>query len=168
MHHGVIWWDVMATCDVMLWYQIEHYGITVQTWWYDIRYEDMIWRWYGAQLYHNVVGSGGLKEPRVRWGFRSAHAKEQFLVERTCPGMPDDTLWWAVQKWLKRLRCCLVSRLGWTKWSGIDAGLCQITLTTCCYHYGCCSLYTCSQMPETQSMMHKLENESWQQIKRNY
>jgi len=38
-----------------------------------------------VQLYHNVVGSGGLKE-HVLDGGRSAHAKEQFLSERTCPG----------------------------------------------------------------------------------
>jgi len=34
-----------------------------------------------------------------------ARAKEQFLAERTCPGMPEDTLRWAVQKWLNRPRC---------------------------------------------------------------
>jgi len=39
-----------------------------------------------------VVGSGGLKEPCVRWEYRSSHVKGQFLGERTCPGMPGDTV----------------------------------------------------------------------------
>jgi len=33
---------------------------------------------------------------RTRWASRSPYAKEQFLGERTCPGMPDVTLRWAV------------------------------------------------------------------------
>jgi len=36
---------------------------------------------------------------------RSPHAKGQFFGERTCRGMPDNTLPWAVQKWLNRSRC---------------------------------------------------------------
>ena len=49
-----------------------------------------------AQLYSNAVGSGWLQESCIRWGSRSAHA-EQFLAERTCPGMPEDNRRWAVQ-----------------------------------------------------------------------
>jgi len=45
-----------------------------------------------AQLHHNAVGSGVLKEPCIRRGSRSSHANEQFLAERTCPGMTEDTL----------------------------------------------------------------------------
>jgi len=40
-------------------------------------------------------------------GSRSDRTKEQFLVERMCPGMSEDTLRRAVQKWLNRSRCCL-------------------------------------------------------------
>jgi len=48
---------------------------------------------------------------------RSPQAKGQFLVERTCPGMPHDILSWAVQKWLNRSRCCLGYELGWAQGS---------------------------------------------------
>jgi len=93
--------------------------------------------WHSYTIYHNAVGSGGIKEPCIRWGSRSAHAKEQFLAERTCSGMPEDTPRWAVLKWAaNRSRCRLVSGLGWVEWSGGDAALCQITLTTCyCCNY---------------------------------
>jgi len=51
--------------------------------------------------------------------------------------MLEDTLRWAVQKWLNRSRCCLVSGLGWAEWSGGDSALCQITLTTCSFLIRC-------------------------------
>jgi len=38
------------------------------------------------------MGSGGPKEPCVRWRSRSPHANGQFVVERTCMGMPNDTV----------------------------------------------------------------------------
>jgi len=41
--------------------------------------------------------------------------KWQLLGDRTCLGMPDDTLPWAVQKWLNRLICRLGCGLGWAK-----------------------------------------------------
>jgi len=79
----------------------------------------------------------------------------KFLGESTCRGMTDDTLPWAVQKWLNRSRCHLGCRLGWAqgsmcymgctlppntiepsmfgraKSSSGDAALCQINVTTC-------------------------------------
>ena len=39
-------------------------------------------------------------------GSRSDRTKEQFLVERMCPGMPKDTAV-SCAKWLNRSRCCL-------------------------------------------------------------
>jgi len=42
-------------------------------------------------IYHNALGWGGVKEPRIRCVSRSAHVKVQFVAERTCPGMPEDT-----------------------------------------------------------------------------
>jgi len=43
----------------------------------------------------------------------------------------------AVQKWLNRSTCHLVSGLGWAEWSNSDAAMCQITLTSryrsCCW-----------------------------------
>jgi len=39
-----------------------------------------------------VEDSGGPKEPCIRWGSRLPHAKGHFLGERTCAGMPNDTL----------------------------------------------------------------------------
>jgi len=45
---------------------------------------------------------------------RSPRLKAQYLRERTCQGKPDDTLPWAVQKWLNWLRCCLGCGLGWS------------------------------------------------------
>jgi len=50
-------------------------------------------------------------------GSTSPHVKEQFLGERTCWGMLDDNLPWAVQKWLNRSRSCLGCGLGWARWS---------------------------------------------------
>jgi len=37
------------------------------------------------------MDSGGLKEAYIKWG-PDPYAKGQLLGERTCPGMPDDTL----------------------------------------------------------------------------
>jgi len=54
----------MVPCNLTLWYQIKRYGITVQTWRYDI----VIRRVWSAQLYHNAMGSGGLKEPCITLG----------------------------------------------------------------------------------------------------
>ena len=60
------------------------------------------------------VDSGGSKEPCIRSWSRSSHAKRQFSWERTCPGMHEDTLPWAVQKWLNGLRFEMPFRL-WTR-----------------------------------------------------
>jgi len=51
-----------------------------------------------------VEDVGGPKEPCIRWISQLSHAKAQYLGEKTCPGMPNDTLLWAVQKWLNRCR----------------------------------------------------------------
>jgi len=48
-------------------------------------------------------------------GSQIPHAKGQLFEDRTCLGMPDDTLAWAVQKWLNRSICQLVVNLGGTK-----------------------------------------------------
>ena len=103
---------------------------------------------------------GGPKEPLVRSGLRSLHGKEQLWEGKSMPGMTrwDDTLPWAVQQWLNRWRRCfsmdsggpketcwwgytlaqpdefdsiVPSMFQWTEWSGGDAALRQITLTTC-------------------------------------
>jgi len=50
------------------------------------------------------VGSGGINEPYIRWGSRWLHTKA-ICRGRTCQGIPDDTLPWAVHKWLNRSRC---------------------------------------------------------------
>jgi len=87
--------------------------------------------------------------PSIRCGSRSPEMKGQFLGESTCRGMPNDTLPWAVQKWLKQLRC----HLGWlwtrvgprkhgaTWWIPLNRPcaaamrpFCQIVLTTCYYN----------------------------------
>jgi len=47
------------------------------------------------------------KEARIRWG-PDCPCEGQLLGERTCPGMPNDTLPWDVQKWLNRSICYLV------------------------------------------------------------
>jgi len=61
------------------------------------------------------LNSGWPKEPRVRYGSRSPCPKLQFLGERTCQGMPNDTVQSAVQKWLNRSRCRLGCGLGLAK-----------------------------------------------------
>jgi len=38
------------------------------------------------------------KEPCIRWGPDCPIPRHNFLWERTCPGMPDDSLPWVVQK----------------------------------------------------------------------
>jgi len=48
-------------------------------------------------------------------GVQIPHANGQFLGERTCSGMPDNTLPSTVQKWLNRSRCRLFSGLGWVE-----------------------------------------------------
>jgi len=58
-------------------------------------------------------GLGWTQGATYSMGSRSTHAKGLFLGERTCPGMPDDTLPWAVQKWLNRSRCSWGCWLGW-------------------------------------------------------
>jgi len=93
-----------------------------------------------------------LKEPCVGWGSQSLHVKEQFLGERMCPGIPDNTVPSSVHKRLNRSRyhlCCGLG-LGWRKhvlhgahWCNLvnmielslcgsdDVAFCQIKLTTC-------------------------------------
>jgi len=44
------------------------------------------------------LDSGEPKEPSIKCGSRSPQANGQFLDERICPGMPDDTFPWPVQK----------------------------------------------------------------------
>jgi len=70
------------------------------------------------------VNSGGPKEPCIRWDpVRIAPCQGAILGERTCPGMPHNTLPWVVQKWLNGSRCRLTCRLGYrhkeacVKWS---------------------------------------------------
>jgi len=58
-----------------------------------------------------VMDSGEPKEACIRRG-PDCPCKGQLLGERTCPGMPDDTLPWDVQKWLNRSICYLVMDLG--------------------------------------------------------
>jgi len=102
------------------------------------------------------VDFGGSKEPHIRWGSRSPHAKMQFLGKRTCLGMPNDNLPRAMQKWLNRSRCHhLGCGLGWDQGGGhtgatwriplhrpcaaVMRPFCQITLTSClfnCYQCG--------------------------------
>jgi len=48
----------------------------------------------------------------IRRGSRSLMHRGNF-GERTYPGMSDDTLSWAVQKWLNQSKCRLVYGLGW-------------------------------------------------------
>ena len=69
-----------------------------------------------------VQNSGGSKEPCIRWGSRSPHAKGQLLGEMTCPGMPDNILPWAVQKWLNRSKCRLACGLGCPQEACIRSG----------------------------------------------
>jgi len=89
-----------------------------------------------------------LKEPGTRLG-PDPHAKGKFLGERTCPGIPDDTVSWAVHTWLNRSRWRLDCGLGsaersmcytgahWRLLSNTiepsvcrgDVALCHITLT---------------------------------------
>ena len=47
----------------------------------------------------------------------TTHAKGQLLGERTCWGMPNDTLQWPLQKWLNQSICLLHCGLGWAKGS---------------------------------------------------
>ena len=101
----------------------------------------------------------------LRWAKRTKYRKgpnlpceKLILGKRTCPGITEDTVPWAAQKWLNSSRCCLGFGLGWAQgsmcymivrigaswriydwtvhvrwaeWSGGDAALRQITLTTC-------------------------------------
>jgi len=64
-----------------------------------------------------VVDLGGSNESCVRWRSRSPHTKGQFLGDRTCRGMSDNTLPWAVQKWLNRARWCLGCGFEWAQGS---------------------------------------------------
>ena len=50
------------------------------------------------------VDSGGPKKACIWWA-QIPHAKRQLLGERTCPGMSDDILSWAVRKRLNRSIC---------------------------------------------------------------
>ena len=64
------------------------------------------------------LDSGGPMEPCIKWECNSPHAKAPFLGERTCQGMPKDTLPWAVQKWMSQLRCCVGCGHGiWIGWA---------------------------------------------------
>jgi len=53
----------------------------------------------------------------VLHGAQIPHVKGQLLGKRTCPGMPNDTLPSAVQKWLNRSICYLGCALKWAKGS---------------------------------------------------
>jgi len=50
-------------------------------------------------------------------GAQIPHTKGQLLGVRTCRGMPDDTLLWAVQKWLNRSICRFGCGIGWVEGS---------------------------------------------------
>jgi len=63
-----------------------------------------------------VMDADGPNEACIRWG-QIPHVKGQLLGKRTCLGMPDDTLPWAVQKWLNWSICCLSCGLGWAEGS---------------------------------------------------
>jgi len=56
-------------------------------------------------------------------GAQMPHAKEQLLREKTCQGMPNDTLPWAVQKWLNRSICSLGCGLGWAEGTQVQSCL---------------------------------------------
>jgi len=61
-------------------------------------------------------------------GAQIPRTKGQLLGVRTCPGMPDDTLLWAVQKWLNRSICRFGCGFGWVEASTtsvVFARLCQ-------------------------------------------
>ena len=62
----------------------------------------------------SVVGSGGPRK-HVLDGIQIPHPTVQFLRKTTCPGMPDDTLPWPVQKRLNRSRCRLGCGLMWAQ-----------------------------------------------------
>jgi len=57
--------------------------------------------------------SGKPMEPCIRWWSRYPCEWALFLVERTYPGMPNNTLSWAVHKQLNQSRCRLGCGLGW-------------------------------------------------------
>jgi len=50
-------------------------------------------------------------------GVQILHAEGQLLGGRACPGMPNNTLSWAVQKWLNQSICHLGCQFGWPKGS---------------------------------------------------
>jgi len=64
-------------CNVTLWYQIKHYAYNCA---------DTV-----AQLYHNAVASGVLKEPCIGWG-SDRPCKEAIFSGKDMPGMPEDIL----------------------------------------------------------------------------
>jgi len=61
---------------------------------------------------------GSRKQACIRWGLD--HPKGQLLGEKTCQGMPNDTLPLGVQKWLNRLIFSLGCGLGLAEGSTIS------------------------------------------------
>ena len=118
-----------------------------------------------AEPIEMLFGLWTLVGPCIRWG-PDPPCKGAIIGERTCPGMPDDILPWAVHKWLNWSICHLGCGLGWAKgrtssiafsklpslwrahWRNLvnmiepfvcsgDVASCQITLTTHYYYYCC-------------------------------
>jgi len=103
-----------------------------------------------------VVDSGWPKEACIS-GSPDPPCEGAIINGMDMPGMTNDTLLWAVQKWLNQLIChldcglrwaegstCSVVFARWHHWRHLantiepsvcrcDAALCQITLTTCYY-----------------------------------
>jgi len=101
-----------------------------------VKYRDTLWLAVQKRLNRSTccLGCG------LTWAQGITHSigvqiplcEEAILGERTCPGMPDDTLTWAVQKWLNRSRCRLGCGLGWA-----DGSMCYMGAHWRCLNGSC-------------------------------
>jgi len=100
---------------------------------------DAIWDTESVDQWNQIL-DGGPDLPIGRGNFEGT----------TCPDMPEDTLPWAVQKWLNQSRCHVGCGVGWAKGNmyymgahrhylinttepsvcGGDVALCEVTMTT--------------------------------------
>jgi len=71
------------------------------------------------------LDSGWPKEPCIRCGPRVPQAKGQFLGERTCPGMPNDT---------PPMLLCKKGRTDWEAIWDVDSGEPKEACITCGAH----------------------------------
>jgi len=69
-----------------------------------------IWTWVGPRNH-------------VLDGVQIAPCEGAIFGERTCLGMPDNNLLWAVHKWLKHSRCHLGCGLEWAQGSTCYVGV---------------------------------------------